>query len=330
MITDVRTTSVDTLNFPAVTFCMKKSWTNGGFESFELTDEILSYCSFDSQNKCKVDDFEKSLKWFSSENYRGKMNCYKFNSGNDAHGKQGKVIQTTRIGQFTGLRLIMNLKLNSSISYHIGDYQNWPSEVELNRIVLPETSQTIYIRKVVDEKLPKPYNPCLSKESIDLFDSELVKKILQNNKNYRQVNCYDMCFQMHLDSIAYSRNISHLIAYRNLSDFNRTEKCDNLCPLECDSIYYESTIEGQKITDQEYHKYLNNYLNDSDAYKKENLLIIRIQYDEMKFTHMSQTAKMTTTDLVSNIGGVLGVFLELSFFSIYKIIYFFLDRCISI
>ena len=93
--------------------------------------------------------------------------------------------------------------------------------------------------------------------------------------------------------------------------------CDNLCPLECDSISFDVS----KITrnlEQDYDYYSERYLNNSKDYKKENILIGKIQYTSMKYNDMSQTAKITFTDLVSNIGGVVGVFLEMSFFSIYR------------
>ena len=78
VLTDVKTKSVDSLTFPAVTFCLTTNWTDNKFETFELNDEVLAYCSFENQ-KCKLDDFEKIVVWFSDTANRNEINCYRFN-----------------------------------------------------------------------------------------------------------------------------------------------------------------------------------------------------------------------------------------------------------
>ena len=151
---------------------------------------------------------------------------------------------------------------------------------------------------------------------------------MQNHITYRQVNCYELCYQKHLESLVALRNISFLEAFHNTSDFNRSDDCDHLCPLECNSISFEQSGKRILLNDDKFDYNLNEYLNNSSYYKKKNFVVILLQYSEMKQTHMSQTAKMTFTDLVSNIGGVMGVFLEISFFTAYRIIYFLLERLI--
>ena len=104
----------------------------------------------------------------------------------------------------------------------------------------------------------------------------------------------------------------------------RRKTCDDLCPLECDSINYELSRVKFLSTDKQLSGYLKDY-NES-GYVKERMIHVRIQFDELKCTRMSQSAEMTITDLVSNVGGVLGVFLEISFFSVYRIVMFVLTR----
>ena len=133
------------------------------------------------------------------------------------------------------------------------------------------------------------------------------------------MNCHDLCYQKHLESQATSRNISLLEAFQD-NDFNVNYNCVHLCPLECDSIFFNMPRVERILSDHDFDYYTKRYLNKSDGYEKENILIIKIQYKGMSYVHMSQTAKMTNTDLISNIGGVLGVFLELSFFSVYRMI----------
>ena len=47
-----RTVSVSTLTYPAVTICLSRNWTKMAFQTFELTEETLSHCSYAVFNKC--------------------------------------------------------------------------------------------------------------------------------------------------------------------------------------------------------------------------------------------------------------------------------------
>ena len=100
-----------------------------------------------------------------------------------------------------------------------------------------------------------------------------------------------------------------------------------MCPLECDSVNFQLTIDNKIIKDDLFAYFQRDFLNvsSSESYEKENIRVLFIYQKEIKYTHMSQTAKMTFIDLVSNFGGVLGVFLELSFFSVYRLVYFVLE-----
>ena len=245
------------------------------------------------------------------------MNCYKFNSGKDSLGNFQKLLKTPNLEQGSELRLVMNLTIDTYILYQIKNNSYNPTGAEL-KFLVPNAFVDSTIRKTIDEKLPKPYNPCRSIEFIKTFDSELVKGTIQKHETYRQVNCYDLCYQKYLESLAASKNISLMEAFHNTSDFNRNNKCDHSCPLECDSIYFDISSVERSLSDQDFDYYKKQYLNNSNGYKKENMLVVKVQYDTMSDTHMTQTAKMSFADLISNIGGVLGVFLETSFFSIYR------------
>ena len=57
---------------------------------------------------------------------------------------------------------------------------------------------------------------------------------------------------------------------------------------------------------------------------------VRIYYDELRETVINQEAKMSWTDLVSNIGGSLGLFLGMSFLSIVEFIELFIRTILII
>jgi len=52
---------------------------------------------------------------------------------------------------------------------------------------------------------------------------------------------------------------------------------------------------------------------------------VNFHFMDEKYTEVTQAVKTTEADFVSNAGGVLGLFLELSFFSVYKLLIFVAD-----
>ena len=51
-----------------------------------------------------------------------------------------------------------------------------------------------------------------------------------------------------------------------------------------------------------------------------NFVWINFFYNDNQYTELTQSVKTTVADLVSNIGGLLGLFLELSFMSAYRLV----------
>ena len=90
-----------------------------------------------------------------------------------------------------------------------------------------------------------------------------------------------------IESLTDLRNISLLEAFHRASHFNSKDNCDNLCPLECDSVNFELVSFQRVLTDQDSDYYINLYLNNSNDYKKENLLVLRIEYEDMKYIQIS-------------------------------------------
>ena len=74
---------------------------------------------------------------------------------------------------------------------------------------------------------------------------------------------------------------------------------DKYCPLECDTFEYN---------------YLINSRN-SQTMESSNSTQISVYYDDLKYTFLSENPKVEFVGLVSNIGGSLGLFLGISFFS---------------
>ena len=85
---------------------------------------------------------------------------------------------------------------------------------------------------------------------------------------------------------------------------NLNDQCAEYCPLECDSLSYSTTTS--------FH--WTESLNISSTLK------FKIYFKELKYTLISQQPQMNLSDLISGIGGILGLFLGLSFLSFVEIL----------
>ena len=98
------------------------------------------------------------------------------------------------------------------------------------------------------------------------------------------------------------------------------------CPLECNSVNYDiSTSSSDYPSYDEYLRLLNitnlsSNLPNGNATSitelKQSLYNINVYFDDLQYTQISDQPQYTTTSLVANIGGLLGVFLGMSFLSI--------------
>ena len=78
------------------------------------------------------------------------------------------------------------------------------------------------------------------------------------------------------------------------------------CPEECDSIQYDISHSFTKLSTQ----------NEIDK----NFVSFAIYYENLQYTTIDQMAQMNVFDLISNIGGNLGLFIGISFLSFAELI----------
>jgi len=88
-----------------------------------------------------------------------------------------------------------------------------------------------------------------------------------------------------------------------------TSICGNECPLECDSIEYETSLS--------FNKFITN--------NSDNLVNFNLFYTSLDYTMIDQIGKMNGFDLISNIGGNLGLFIGISFLSFAELIELFIE-----
>ena len=98
---------------------------------------------------------------------------------------------------------------------------------------------------------------------------------------------------------------------------NFREKCDSLCPLECDSWHYTIQMTQAEYPTPAYveilkkdDKVLSLFEKNASAITYEairsNMLTLAVYYDELGYTLITEEPKTNVYDLISNFGGQLG------------------------
>jgi hypothetical protein len=113
----------------------------------------------------------------------------------------------------------------------------------------------------------------------------------------------------------------------------------SICPFECDSFKYisKTSLNSFTPTSDIYNnlKRIENdtYFNDfhlKKLKKNSSLYYIHFYYDESYVTEIIETAKYTWINLISNLGGTLGLFLGMSLLSFVEIFEFLFKALIII
>ncbi len=130
-------------------------------------------------------------------------NCFQFNSGYGMDGSKTTNLRTiSQISQATGLivEIFVGNELNTLSSFSGVQVFINNNSVRVNTLVgfgaAPGTYNYIELGKTVTELLPKPYNDCVEyTTSINGYNSDLFRALIQANYSYNQENCYNVYLQ---------------------------------------------------------------------------------------------------------------------------------------
>lgn len=310
-------------------------------------------------------DCSKDLEWFYSFEYG---NCFRFNSKsnvNYALGEGEKYGVTLSIFPLTNS--ILTLNTNGMIVY-VHNNSLTPTIADSVKIRTGEWSY-ISVKKTHSRKYPSPYSIC---RDLSNYESKLYNLILNSNRTYRQHDCFELCIQEKIiakcgcyylgfrdyDAIrAQSKPCSNLkddtCVNIQIQQFNDEECVETSCPLECDVTSYDLTVSSlvnpsiyvyDSLNSEEikfYVNLINSNTSRSLSYElyKSLFVNVTIYYKSLISTHIIETPKMTVTELLSQIGGSLQLFVSYSIFTFFELIevfilfgyvYFFKNRNILI
>lgn len=268
--------------------------------------------------------------------------CYRFHPD----------IKMTEIGSINGLRLDLFLEPSTQSNYFtegrgirvmIHNKSDNPRITDGFDLNVNERTN-IQVDRVFNKQLPLPYNDCI-KDSED-YDSELLK-IVRKTSRYTQRHCFEYCFQ----TIAIQNCSCYTPGFYDFGYpipcstfdqiscqteawgviFNDTNKyCSkDICPLECDSDELSLTMSTSSFPTDYYAnqileksfvktKYPNLSLNEL----KQSLVSIRVFYNRLQYTEITQDSKYNVFDFFSSIGGSVGLMIGASVLSFLEIFEF--------
>ena len=320
VVTVVKTVYKQPAVFPSVTIC---SYTNKTyFNSGRSINETIKDCCFSYDYSCQ----NKSENYFQVVNTQLYGSCLRFNSGRNFTNHSVYLLNSTIGGLDDSFSFQMSMSQDLAIWIH--DKDSPPKLVEYNinegRILVSANSYTqLTIDKIHEFQLDSPYNLCYLNVSEFPLNKKIIDYIQQSSdgdESYSQEKCLSLCFDIHyLNSNPCNCTNTSLGSVwedcwirmeekkfssctweykRKFYEKNLTENCAKYCPLECESHSYALEI---------------------SSLQNPGKTRIKMFYRSLKFTQVRQEPKMQLIDLVSNIGGTFGLFIGISFVSLFEI-----------
>ena len=309
--------------FPTVTFCSRGSLKF----SNNLSHLILNKSRFGYNSEISKDP-NNHFEAFMSDDYGI---CYRFNSGKNLSNHSIPIKNSTIGGRDDCFYLNINPKYSLIVWIH---NSSTPPRIQFRNnhdhafLISNETRFFIAIARTFDKKLAEPYNHCVKDEKTFEGNKTIIDFILSTNETYSQIKCLQLCFDLNyieknpcnctntsLDRVwsdcfkqRERKNTSGCTYVYKAAFYEKTltEKCSQYCPLECDSMHYE----------------LSSYIYPD---KSRSGIGVYVSYINLKYTLITQQPKKEIIELISAVGGILGLLIGVSFVSLFEITEIFIE-----
>jgi hypothetical protein len=341
-----KVTSIHLINkqpslFPTVTICNRRD--------HGLPLENITLCQTNYDTDCQ----NKPQNYFESfiDSYYGQ--CLRFNSGKNFKGEPIELLKGYYGSSNDGLWL--NFKLNSvdrfgKLMVIIHNHTIPPLNMANEDVkISPGRTNYITVHRTVLEKLEHPYSDCLKDPNTFQKNKTLINYLAKSGRAYSQKQCFELCFNLkyyetnpcnctfnpwdqvfvkcYVSVDIFSKLYKCSEQYRTdfSEDHSFEKRCSELCPLECDSIDYSLTTytldypSVGNISKRDKSKHFNSKFRTYEEIHR-NFYSLVIYYKDLKYTLIKEEPNMILADLISNIGGLMGVFTGLSFISFVEII----------
>lgn len=276
----------------------------------------------------------------------GKSKCALINTGRNLTGHKVPLLTAGNKGQEYGIKISFYMPVTDTIFLNIGKNDILPSTKDLHSLTISAgTSNFVSVSKIKDKNLGEPFSNCKKDlSSLKGFKSKPFEATFNRSGfTYSYENCYETCVCMALApenectctgiyETNYDRECMSVGSFnQGAIAFNKTN-CYHLCPIECDHEYYtniltslpteRSSFSKNKVIFSDYFKQLSNITPEFNISRVSSLFVY---FDDFRIMQLKELEKISTVDLISSIGGCLGLFLGLSLLSIMEVIDIFIE-----
>ena len=282
------------MTLPSITFC--------NYEKTSVHDILLG-CDFGIVGDTCIQD--------NVTVYDGpyKMFCIRFNFGSNA-----TILQKSELeGPDLGYKIMLYIPNRAQVWLGLLDNNDLAVDSDIKKKIIPGDYNEITLSKSIQKSLPDPFSNC--EETPSLSGSVV---------SHRQVNCAEICYNRVMTEICkcefpegcptpweWIGDCKYAYSFHNYTLIKAD--CLNKCPLECNQVEFPVTRLNYKLESS----WVDNYKDDiSKKFDIRNqtkeqitsrMAYVQIYYDSLDTTEITQFAKMTMLDLISNIGGILGI-----------------------
>ncbi|XP_063812612.1 acid-sensing ion channel 5 [Pseudophryne corroboree] len=116
-----------------------------------------------------------------------------------------------------------------------------------------------------------------------------------------------------------------------LNQIDKNELCsagtyNSTCPVPCEETDYPATLSYSTFPSEKAADYLSIKLGKSPTYVRDNLVYIDIKYHELNYKINKQQKALTSDELLSNVGGQLGLFCGASMITVIEVLEYLLTN----
>jgi hypothetical protein len=279
------------MTFPTITFCSGGADTI--LECFYINGE---YYSADLIKLGKVKNVTLHDNGFQ-------VNCVQLN-----YGKNKTELDTAKVEGYGhyGYNIRLYIPPDNFVKFAVTDNSARVVYEEVREEVFPGQISYIALSKTVQITLGTPFSKC------------------NETKDYRHVACREDCFRKKMNEICGCEFRKGCGSYWNWTEecknarYYRSEiesNCNLQCPSECNQVSFQTNSVGREGRFSQ--SYLNKYKPIISAHKfdttnmtddeiKQRITELVFYFNKFETTEITQSPSMTPTNLIGNVGGVLG------------------------
>ncbi|XP_033631828.1 acid-sensing ion channel 1-like [Asterias rubens] len=295
---------------------------------FIMDNASLLACSWRGKDgSCSAENFTHSFTSFG--------NCWTFNSGSE---KQSEILSQFQSGSGNGLQLTIDIQefeytetidgnVEAGLKVLVHDQLTPTLAVDSAGLAIaPGVHAFIAVRQIKHLNLGPPWGDCSTDKQLEYY------------RGYTLEGCTVECRARAIKKMCKCRLVRHPgdapecspevvedCATPTLMQLKSgvIDQCD--CPIPCNYTEYSTAISTARLPNKNVAREFAescdfDYIN--EAYIRDNCMMIDIYYDTMNYHVYKQSPAITTSALISDVGGQLGLFVGASFITLAEIIFY--------